>query len=130
LDADIWSSILWSISGLPCIPGNTRKSTSNSTRTGYQPNHLARSLVTRKSNTIGLIIPDISNHFFSELAKGVEIEAQNSGYNIIFSNSDEDGTKDIKNVGLLINKSTDGLILVHSIRQSEKKIPTILNKKI
>ncbi len=93
----------------------------------YQPNHLARSLVTRKSHTIGLIIPDISNHFFSELAKGVEMEAQSSGYNIIFSNSNEDGAKDIKNVRLLINKSVDGLIIVPSIKESNKK--TILELK-
>lgn len=85
----------------------------------YQPNHLARSLVTRKSQTIGLIIPDISNLFFSELAKGVEIEAQRREYNIIFSNSNEDGSADIKNLRILLNKSVDGLIIVPSIKERE-----------
>ncbi len=85
----------------------------------YQPNHLARSLVTRKSQTIGLIIPDISNLFFSELAKGIEMEAQKKKYNIIFSNSNEDGNADIKNFRLLLNKSVDGLIIVPSINEGE-----------
>ncbi len=93
----------------------------------YQPNHLARSLVTRKSQTIGLIIPDISNLFFSELAKGIEMEAQKNKYNIIFSNSNEDGNADIKNFRLLLNKSVDGLIIVPSINKGEKNLISEFN---
>ena len=90
----------------------------------YQPNYLARGLVTRKSQTVGLIIPDISNLFFSELAKGVEMEAQQYNYNIIFSNSNEDGNTDLKNLRTLLNKAVDGLIIVPSMKEREKKMIT------
>lgn len=94
----------------------------------YQPNHLARGLVTRRSQTIGLIIPDISNLFFSELAKGVEMEAQQNSYNIIFSNSNEDGSKDLKNLRILLNKAVDGLIIVPSIKERELNLATEFNR--
>lgn len=94
----------------------------------YQPNHLARGLVTRRSQTIGLIIPDISNLFFSELAKGIEMEAQQNSYNIIFSNSNEDGSKDLKNLRILLNKAVDGLIIVPSIKERELNLVTEFNR--
>jgi len=94
----------------------------------YQPNHLARGLVTRRSQTIGLIIPDISNLFFSELAKGVEMEAQQNSYNVIFSNSNEDGTKDLKNLRILLNKAVDGLIIVPSIKEHEMNLTAEFNR--
>ena len=50
----------------------------------YIPNTIARSLVTRQTKTIGLVIPDIANPFFPELARGAEDKANESGYNIIF----------------------------------------------
>lgn len=49
----------------------------------YRPNRIAVGLITKKTNTLGFIVPDISNNFFGELAKGAENEAANSNYNII-----------------------------------------------
>lgn len=86
----------------------------------YRPNFSARALVTKKTNTIGLIIPDISNPFFSELAKGVEREAQKHHYSIIFCNSNQRGDKDVNNLSLLINKQVDALIISTSLRDSEE----------
>lgn len=85
----------------------------------YNPNSSARALVTKKTNTLGLIIPDISNPFFSGLAKAIETEAQKHNYSIIFCNSDEKGKKDVANLSLLVSKQVDGLIISTSLRNSD-----------
>lgn len=68
---------------------------------------------------MGLIIPDISNPFFSELAKGVEDEAQKHHYSVIFCNSSQKGEKDVSNLSLLISKQIDGLIISTSLNDSD-----------
>ena len=56
-------------------------------RLNYIPNSLARSLSTKKTYTIGFIIPDIENPFFSEMAKAIESEAEKYGYSMILCNT-------------------------------------------
>lgn len=85
----------------------------------YTPNSSARALVTKKTQTVGLIIPDISNPFFAELAKGVERAAQKKGYSVIFCNSDDKGENDIRNFQLLLNKQVDGIILASSLHDHD-----------
>lgn len=80
--------------------------------TGYIPNNIARGLNTRKSGSIGIIIPDISNPFFSELSRAVEDCANKLGYNVILCNSDNNADKEKKYVELLISKLIDGIILI------------------
>src|SRR5690606_9754723 len=55
----------------------------------YQPNHIAKSLKTGKTNTIGLIVADISNPFFASIARGVEDELSKYGLTTIIGSSDE-----------------------------------------
>lgn len=81
----------------------------------YVPNASARALVMRQSQTLGLIIPNIDNPYFSELAKGVEKEAQKLDYSVIFCTSGGNARKDILNFKLLTSRQIDGLILVTSI---------------
>ena len=85
----------------------------------YNPNSSARALVTKKTQTLGLIIPDISNPFFSELAMAIETEAQEQNYSIIFCNSSQKGEKDVSNLSLLIGKQVDGLIITTSLSNSD-----------
>ncbi|MEZ4905894.1 MAG: LacI family DNA-binding transcriptional regulator [Spirosomataceae bacterium] len=59
----------------------------------YQPNHLARSLKSGKTHTIGLIIADISNPFFANIARVIEDEANKNGYTVIIGSSDEKADK-------------------------------------
>jgi LacI family transcriptional regulator len=80
--------------------------------TGYIPNNVARGLNTRKSGSIAIIIPDISNPFFSELSRAVEDVANKLGYNVILCNSDNNSNKEKKYVELLISKLIDGVILI------------------
>lgn len=80
----------------------------------YRPNMLAVGLATKKTKTIGLIIPDISNLFFSELAKAVELEASSQNYNVIFCNTNDDSAKDIEFTNVLLGRSIDGIIMALS----------------
>ena len=80
--------------------------------TGYIPNNIARGLNTMKSGTIAIIVPDISNPFFSELSRAVEDTANKLGYNVLLCNSDNNTKKEQKYVELLISKLIDGTILI------------------
>ncbi|CCO07915.1 LacI family DNA-binding transcriptional regulator [Desulforamulus hydrothermalis] len=85
----------------------------------YKPSQIARGLVSKKTKTFGLILPDITNPFFPELARGVEDEAQRHGYNIMLCNSDWDIEKEKMYLSLLQAKCVDGIILVGSRLREE-----------
>lgn len=76
----------------------------------YQPNRLAKSLVTRKSMCIGLIVPDIQNLFFAELAKHVGNYLKKAGYNLLLCNTDYDKNEDIRQIQMLRANTVDGII--------------------
>ncbi|WP_068138285.1 LacI family DNA-binding transcriptional regulator [Limnochorda pilosa] len=77
----------------------------------YYPNGLARGLVTRSSHTIGLVVPDITNSYFHDFAKGVEEAAWAAGYTVILGNSDREPATELRYVSVLREKGIDGLIL-------------------
>ena len=80
----------------------------------YIPNQYARGLRIGRTNTIGVIVPDISNVFYGKLCKAIEQEAYEKGYNLIISNTYEDVQKEKKLISDLINRNIDGLILASS----------------
>ena len=80
----------------------------------YIPNQYARGLRIGRTNTIGVIVPDISNSFYGILCKAIEQEAYSKGYNLIISNTYEDAQKEKKLISDLINRNIDGLILASS----------------
>ena len=99
----------------------------------YHPNQIARSLKTRKTYTIGLVVADISNPFSSGLARIIEDEADQQGYTVIFGSSDESEAKSEKLLGTLLNRQVDGLIIAppagaeSQIEQLQKQdIPFVL----
>ena len=77
----------------------------------YTPNPFARSLVTKKSYSIGMIIPDITNPFFSELVRGADSAAQKMGYHVTICNSDENEKKEEYYLDYLSQLGTDGILL-------------------
>ncbi|WP_256761808.1 LacI family DNA-binding transcriptional regulator [Cohnella sp. WQ 127256] len=79
---------------------------------GYIPNTLARSLNTKKSGTIGVILPDITNPFFAEMARAIEDEAHRMQYNVIICNTDNQVPMEDRCIRLLIGKLVDGVILI------------------
>ena len=81
---------------------------------GYRPSGLARGLATQRTATIGLVVPDIENPFFSQIARGVENVAYDNGYNVFLLNTDEDAEREIAALNSLWEKQVDGLILCSS----------------
>jgi LacI family transcriptional regulator len=78
---------------------------------GYQRNSFARGLKTQISHCIGLIVPDITNPFYTNIARGVEEVAHAHNYSLILGNTDEDAEKEKKYLQLLESKQADGLII-------------------
>lgn len=77
----------------------------------YRPNNIALSLKNRRTNTIGIIIPEIVHHFFSKVIRGVELVANKRGYNVIVGLSNESFSKEVINMEMLANGSIDGFII-------------------
>ena len=84
------------------------------TETGYRPSHIARSLVTSRTATIGLIVPDISNPFFSTVARGADRVASENGYTILLCNTGEDASREVDLLNLLQERYVDGVIICGS----------------
>lgn len=79
---------------------------------GYRPNLIARSLKTRKTATIGIIVPDIANAFFTEIIRGIEDISEKNDHSVILCNTYEDMDKEEKYLNILLNRDIDGLIFV------------------
>jgi len=78
---------------------------------GYIPNAIAKSLKVKNTKTIGLILPDVMNPFFSEMARGVEDSADRLGYSVILCNTDNKAEKENKYFQVLQSKRVDGIII-------------------
>lgn len=99
------------VNGNPNVKPATRKKVLNTIeRLGYRPNAVARGLASKRTTTVGVIIPDISNIFFSELARGIDDIATMYKYNIILSNSDQNKEKELRLINNMFEKQVDGLI--------------------
>lgn len=95
----------------------------------YQPNYLAKSLRSGKTQTIGLILADISNPFFANVARIVEDEAKRNGYTVIIGSSDENAGKSHDLLDVLIKRQVDGFIIV-SCENSAEQVQELVNKRI
>ena len=88
-------------------------------RLGYRPNAIARGLVTRRTMTIGLIVPDITNPFFPEVAEGVEEAAHEAGYGVLLCNSNWQKVSERQYVALLAGRRVEGIIIAPISRVEE-----------
>lgn len=86
----------------------------------YQPNHFALGLRLGSSKTLGLVVADISNLFFSRIARSVEDAASAHGYQVIFTSSDENEEKEIKLIRMLKKRQVDGLIIASTLSDKEE----------
>ena len=77
----------------------------------YHPNQVARSLKVRQTYTIGMVIPDVTNPFFTDVMRGVEDEARRNSYSVIFCNADEDLELERRQLGILFSRRVDGVLL-------------------
>lgn len=88
---------------------------------GYEPNHVARSLRTKRSFVVGTVIPDIANPFFAIMFRGIEDALAASGYSVIMANTDDDTAREQRNIAMLRGRQVDGLLMA----TARRKDPTI-----
>lgn len=81
---------------------------------GYRPSGLARGLASSKTRTLGLVVPDIGNPFFSDIARSLEQRAYANGYNVFLCNTDEEPERELVVLQSLDEKRVDGLVLCSS----------------
>ncbi len=97
----------------------------------YTPNSFAVNLRTKESRTVGLIIPEVVHHFFSNVINGIIAEAEKNGYLVIILQSNESLELEKKQVELLINKRVDGIIMsLSNDSNDEQHIKEILKREI
>ena len=77
----------------------------------YQPDAIARSLKTGKSNAIGIIVPDITNAFYPEVIRGAEEAAQAAGYSVLLCDSNEESAVEERHLSALFSRRVDGVLL-------------------
>lgn len=87
----------------------------------YRPNAVARGLASKRTTTVGVIIPDISNVYYSQLARGLEDIATMYKYHSIISNSDNDPEKEKEIFNNLLSKQVDGIIFLGGTISEEIK---------
>lgn len=122
------------VNGNPNVKPTTRKKVLEVIeRLGYRPNAVARGLASKKTTTVGVIIPDIANTVFSELARGIEDIATMYKYNIILSNSDQNKDKELHLFNTMLGKQVDGLVFMsgnitdeHVAEFSKSPVPIVL----
>ncbi|MBM4762593.1 catabolite control protein A [Bacillus sp. B15-48] len=101
------------VNGNPNVKPVTRKKVMEVIdRLGYRPNAVARGLASKKTTTVGVIIPDISSIFFAELARGIEDIATMYKYNIILSSSDQNNDKELHLLNTMLGKQVDGIVFM------------------
>ena len=81
---------------------------------GYIPNRAARSLRVKHTNTLGLIVPDISNPFFSEIVRTINHVSQRMEYTVMLCDSGGDGTREKSLLANLLSQRVDGILMIHT----------------
>jgi len=97
------------------------------TQIGYRPSRIARSLATARTATIGFVVPDIANPFFSDIALGVEQFAYEHGYGVLLCNTNEDPVSETDVLLMLEDKQVDGVIAC-GLRQESASLRSALER--
>lgn len=116
----------------PEISQQTRKTVQTLAKElGYKPNPIAVALKTHKSNTIGVVVPQIVSTFFATVVKKIEEIADHYGYNVLVASSNESFEKEKKNIDIFLANRCDGIILsISKATTSYEHIQQILNMEI
>ena len=128
-----YATVSRALSGSPQIGGDTRERIIKlCDEMGYTTNYVARSMVMKKTDIIGLVVPSIDNQFMSELAYHAEMCARSHGYNIMLCNSSPDLKQEKTVVKLLLVRQVDGILIVpqsprtyENIRAYTDQVPTV-----
>jgi LacI family transcriptional regulator len=103
------------INGVPNVNAATRERVLRVvSEVGYVPNTVARSLRSKRTNSLALLVPDITNSFWTTIARGVEDAAQTHGYTVLLCNTDESPTKQASYLEVVASQRVDGIIIAPS----------------
>lgn len=92
---------------------------------GYRPSSIARGLTTRRTRTLGLVVPDVANPFFADVTCGAEHVANAQGYNVFLCNTDKDPERELAVLQSLEEKRVDGVVLCSS-RLDDSELHTVV----
>jgi LacI family transcriptional regulator len=96
----------------PAINKLTRKKIADTAKElGYRSNNIASSLRSKKSNTLGVLVPRLNSYFMASVISGMEDAANKEGYNLLISQSQEKAAKEAANAHTMFNKRVDGLLV-------------------
>jgi LacI family transcriptional regulator len=119
------------------LPATRQRVVAAADRLGYRPSAIARGLRLQQTLTLGMLVPDISNPFFSPIIKGAEEAALERGYNLILCNTEDDPTREATYLRLLHQRQVDGLLIASSqmaddtiaeLREAEELPFVLLNR--
>ena len=101
------------VNGSPLVSAQTRARVEEAlAEAGYMPNMLARSLRSKRTDTIALLLTDMTNPFFMTLAQGVETAARERSVTMILANCDENEDEELRLIRVLLQRKVDGLLVV------------------
>jgi LacI family transcriptional regulator len=86
---------------------------------GYQPNAIARGLINKRTQTIGVLFPNVSSSFSSDILHGIEEVAHEKGFSVIVCNTAEDGKRTLKYLQVLREKQVDGIVFTSEVLKDE-----------
>jgi LacI family transcriptional regulator len=127
-----FSTVSRALRGHPDVNAETKKKVLElAEKLNYEKNPLALSLRNQKTNSIGVIIPEIANPFFSSIISGIQHVAYDAGFNVMICLSDEDISREISNLKHLLRYRVDGLIASVSIETNHfEHFEQALNKQV
>ncbi len=96
-------------------------------KANYQPNLLAKSLISGESKTIGLVVPSIGDEFYAQIARVIELKAESCGFTLTFCSSEADSEREAKMIQMLKSKMVDGLIIAPT-KHSKREIESLINE--
>lgn len=115
----------------PSIKESTRLKVEEAIRElDYVPNKQARSLTSKETRMVALVIPDISNPFFTNIARGAEDKALQLGYQLILGNTDENPAKESQYMNMLMSTGVDGVLIVPSGDESAGNVKKLVKRSI
>lgn len=115
---------------MPDISDNTKAIIKDAAkRMGYLPNYAARMIRTNKSDTIGVIFPDINNPVFGEMFKGIDAVAKKKGHTVLICNTNENYDEEKHAMKTMLERRVDGILMIPSMG-GKKTIENLSNMKI
>lgn len=134
------STVSRALTGHPHVNPDTRKAVIDlADKMDYQRNMFSISLITNKTNTIGIIVPELINSYFSRVIMGAQEAASAAGYNIIICQSNESYNQEIANVNIMLSSRVDGVLVSmtretrnfeHFKRFARKGVPIVFFNRV